>query len=178
MLNNKMKSQRRLVQHVARRFASVCSIQETPSNQGSRLIARSILTATPDLRFVPHKYHKYILPTVRRIYISQPTAQTNSENVTYLKSVISALENRTETLGETNTFLRSRVSSLEKRVAGLTQDKERLMDRCEAGLANIKNLGEKERDARHEKENLEKELESLRRKYDAMKGKYKTMKHA
>ncbi|KAI0692514.1 hypothetical protein BC835DRAFT_1357011 [Cytidiella melzeri] len=134
--------------------------------------------ATPDLRFVPQKYHKYILPTVRRVYLSQPAPQTHPENVAYLKSVISALEERTETLEGSNVSLRGRVSNLEKRVVALTQDKGRLMDRCEAGMATIQKLGEKEREARHEKEQVELDLEALRRKYESVKSKYKALKHA
>ncbi|KAI0091591.1 hypothetical protein BDY19DRAFT_885525 [Irpex rosettiformis] len=118
--------------------------------------------ATPDLRFVPQKYHKYIVPTVRRVYLSQPAAQSQPEN----------------TLERTNSSLRARVSGLEKRVTGLNQEKERLMDRCEAGIVSVRKHGERERDARQEKERLEKELEGLRRKYDAVKGKYRTLKHA
>ena len=118
-----------------------------------------------------------MIPTVRRVYLSQPATNAHPESVAHLKSVISDLEDRTETLEHTNGGLRSRVATLEKRVTGLNQDKERLMDRCEAGMANIRRLGEQERDARQDKERLEKELEALRHKYESVKVKYKTLKH-
>ena len=44
-------------------------------------------------------------------------------------------------------------------------------------MANIRRLGEQERDARQDKERLEKELEALRHKYESVKVKYKTLKH-
>lgn len=139
--------------------------------RGSLLITRPV---TPDLRFVPQKYHKYILPTVRRVYLSQP----QNQGIQQLRNTISALEDRLASFQTQNTTHKMRATSLEKRVASLAVDKERLMERCEGHMTIAKRMTEKERDACLALERAEITYQTIRRKYNELKAKYKTLKTA
>lgn len=150
----------------------VSDVPRASTNAGCMLIP--VPAATPDPRFVPQKYQKYLLPTVRRVYLSQ----AHPRGTQHLKDVISALENRAELLETQNATFRSRVAIHEKRISSLTVDRDRLMDRCEAAIVSMRHIQEKEHDARIEREKARKELEGLKRKYADMKAKYKTLKHA
>ncbi|OCH84504.1 hypothetical protein OBBRIDRAFT_741500 [Obba rivulosa] len=106
--------------------------------------------ATPDLRFVSSKHHKFIMPSVRRVFLDAPSTST-------------------KTLEETITVLTNRVRELER-------DKTLLLDRCEAALVASSTHAERERDARVQNNKLKKEVQELRGKYDAMKRKCKEIK--
>ena len=114
--------------------------------------------AHPDLRVIPKKYHPYINPSLRRVYITIDT-----------------------TVGTLN----AKVASLQRTVDALRVDKTRLMDRAEASIVKADALATKERDARAECERHKKahqrtlqELRELETKYERMKSKYKALKHA
>jgi len=106
--------------------------------------------ALPDLRFVPAKYHKFIIPSVRRVFVDAPTESTQA--------------------------LRANVTRLEERVKSLEKDKLLLMERCEASMAASSKHAEGERDARMEGERLKKEMQELRKKYEDVKRRYKAQK--
>ncbi|KAI0732152.1 hypothetical protein C8Q72DRAFT_774855 [Fomitopsis betulina] len=106
--------------------------------------------ATPDLRFVPAKYHKYIIPSVRRVFFDAP--------------------------GDSNRALKATVVRLEERVKGLESDKTLLMERCEASMVASSKHAEGERDARMECEHLRRDMRDLRKKYDSLKGRYREYK--
>ena len=95
----------------------------------------------PDLRYVPEKYHEFMSPGVRKLYVEIPA----------------------------NNQLKERVASLEARVKSLHKDNARLMDVCEANMAASTKHAENERDARQEAYKLTKEMATLRLKYDALK---------
>ncbi|KAL6300860.1 hypothetical protein BKA93DRAFT_819235 [Sparassis latifolia] len=102
--------------------------------------------AMPDMRFVPEKYHKFIIPNVRRVFLDAPL--------------------------HTSSDLQVDVTRLEGRVQELVHDKTLLMDRCEAQMAASAIHASGERDARLENEKLKMEMQKLRKKYDGLKGKY------
>ncbi|KAH9832644.1 uncharacterized protein C8Q71DRAFT_262521 [Rhodofomes roseus] len=108
--------------------------------------------ATPDLRFVPAKYHRFIIPSVRRVFVDPPA--------------------------ETTKLLKANVARLEERVRCLEQDKSLLMERCEASMAASSKHAEGERDARIESERLRKEMQELRKKYEEVKRRYKSQKES
>ena len=113
--------------------------------------------AIPDLRSVPKKYHSFILPSIRRLYI--PTA-----------------DDAAPAGPDPRRDLHAQIASLTDRVNGLMHDKMLLMDRCEAAIHARDAHAQGERDERLEKERLEREMRELRKKYDCVKGKYKALK--
>lgn len=92
--------------------------------------------------------------------------------------MITALEDRAEALEDQNATYRARVAGLEKRLAGVAADKERLMNHCESYMASLQRMQEKERDARMELVDTQKECEGVKKKYADMKAKYKALKAA
>ncbi|KAA1470169.1 hypothetical protein DENSPDRAFT_849377 [Dentipellis sp. KUC8613] len=105
---------------------------------------------SPDLEFVPRKYHMFINPSIRRVYIDLPDDQVED--------------------------LKDEVARLESSVASLRRDKALLMDRCESSMAASSKHAEGEKVARQEAQAARKELENMKRKYEAMKKKYQDLK--
>ncbi|OJT03300.1 hypothetical protein TRAPUB_6078 [Trametes pubescens] len=114
--------------------------------------------AIPDLRFVPKKYHSYILPSIRRVFIS-PNAHPDPD-----------------VAAESQRELRAQVARLTDKIDALVQDKALLMDRCEAAIRASQAHAQGERDERLAKERLDRDMRDLRKKYDGLKGKYKTLR--
>ncbi|KAL7280618.1 hypothetical protein ACG7TL_005555 [Trametes sanguinea] len=112
--------------------------------------------AIPDLRFVPKKYHPFLLPSIRRVFIS-PNAHASAD-----------VESQRE--------LRAEVARLTDKIDALVRDKALLMDRCEAAIRASQAHAQGERDERLAKERLEREMRDLRKKYECVKGKYKALK--
>ncbi|KAI9062719.1 hypothetical protein FKP32DRAFT_1573836 [Trametes sanguinea] len=112
--------------------------------------------AIPDLRFVPKKYHPFLLPSIRRVFIS-PNANASAD-----------VESQRE--------LRAEVARLTDKIDALVRDKALLMDRCEAAIRASQAHAQGERDERLAKERLEREIWDLRKKYEGVKGKYKALK--
>ncbi|TFY66078.1 hypothetical protein EVG20_g5019 [Dentipellis fragilis] len=124
------------------------------AKQDSRCIVISAtrfdLTVSPDLEFVPRKYHMFINPSIRRVYIDAPEDEVEE--------------------------LKDNVARLESSVASLRRDKARLMDRCESAMAASSKHAEGEKAARQEAQAARKEVENMKRKYEAMKKKYQDLK--
>lgn len=104
----------------------------------------------PDLRFVPPKYHVFILPSVRRVFL--------------------------DVSGQSNRQLQATATRLESRVNALLEDKRLLMERCESAMAASQKHQEGERDARLEMENLMEELRELRAKYENLNRRYRMLR--
>lgn len=96
---------------------------------------------SPDLTCVPKKYHDFIAPSVRRVYVSD----------------------------EANARLRSEVTRLQTTVDVLDRDKELLMQRCESSMAAATRAGRGENEARQKIAELEKEVLSLKAQVKATK---------
>lgn len=105
-------------------------------------------TATPDLRYVPKKYHEFMIPSVRKLYLEIPSQAK----------------------------LKTQIALLETRVQSLDRDKKLLMTKCESHISASAVYAEEERNARLAAEKAKSEVEDLKRKYDALKGKYHDMK--
>ncbi|KAI0831905.1 hypothetical protein BC628DRAFT_1310830 [Trametes gibbosa] len=118
----------------------------------------SFSIAIPDLRFVPKKYHSLILPSIRRVFISQ-SAQPDPDPAP-----------------DSHHDLRTQVARLTDKIDALVQDKALLVDRCDASIRASQAHAQRERDERLAKERLERDLRALRKKYDGLKGKYNALK--
>ncbi|KAH9940735.1 uncharacterized protein BXZ73DRAFT_98565 [Epithele typhae] len=117
--------------------------------------------AIPDLHFVPKKYHSFMIPSVRRIFIPIDVEEEPSATVVDT---------------EARHSLRAQVVGLSEKVDGLERDRALLVDRCESAQRAAQAHAQGEREMRLEKERLEREMRELRMKYEGLKGKYKMLK--
>jgi len=104
--------------------------------------------ATPDWRYVPKKYHEFMIPSVRKVYIDIPS----------------------------QAGLKNQIALLESRVKSLEKDKLLLMTKCESNMAASATHAEGEKKARSDADKAKKEVVNLRRKYDALKGRHSDLK--
>ncbi|KAG1734081.1 uncharacterized protein EDB91DRAFT_1348647 [Suillus paluster] len=100
--------------------------------------------AMPDLTFVPKKYHDFMAPSVRKLYmdIASPAP------------------------------LVAEIDELKKRVATLSRDRDALMEKCEAYMASSRQHATNEKDARLEAQAARDATSKLQIKYDALKREY------
>lgn len=120
------------------------------------------ITVTPDLEYIPEKYHRFIMPSIRRVYLDiDPNATEDSEK---------------EQLRQQLALMEQQNRALEKKSKAMHRDNCMLMDKCEV-LLNTSNVhAVRERHQRLEKERLITELMEVKKKYNALKGKYKCLK--
>jgi len=108
---------------------------------------------TLDPTFVPAKYHPFIKPALRRIYLnadpSGPSAASRQ-----LKEQLSAIKKENEDL----------VSKLK----GRDRDIKLLMTKCESNMAAASTHAKGERDARLENERLRNELDQLAERHKTL----------
>ncbi|KAF8553558.1 hypothetical protein OG21DRAFT_1509999 [Imleria badia] len=105
---------------------------------------KSFHIATPDFTFVPQKYHDFILPSVRRVYMDVPS-------VAAMTREIDALTQRLEGFVKENEHLRQRCSHYKDRLGDIESEKLTII--------------EQEAEARQQ-------FLNLRRKYDSLKTRY------
>jgi hypothetical protein len=103
---------------------------------------------TPDWRYVPKKYHEFMIPSVRKVFIEIPS----------------------------QAGLKNQIALLESRVKSLEKDKGLLLTKCESSMAASVTHAEGEKNARLDAEKAKKEMVQLKRKYDALKGRYYDLK--
>ncbi|KAF8634205.1 hypothetical protein AX15_001018 [Amanita polypyramis BW_CC] len=96
-------------------------------------------TVTPDLTYLPKKYHQYVLPAVRRVYVDNNTVQS----------------------------LQKKLAKAEGRVRKLENDQELLLKKCEGHMAASQAHASSEYDALREIERLKGKLEGLGRQMEA-----------
>ncbi|KIJ65526.1 hypothetical protein HYDPIDRAFT_75157, partial [Hydnomerulius pinastri MD-312] len=100
--------------------------------------------ASPDFAFVPKKYHDFILPSVRKIYMD-----------------VSSLASLTE-----------EVEILTSRLQTVARDKTALIERCQRYKDAIDEIAGREDLARTEAEDARNEAAEIKRKYESLKKKY------
>ncbi|KIJ06936.1 hypothetical protein PAXINDRAFT_91239, partial [Paxillus involutus ATCC 200175] len=100
--------------------------------------------ATPDFAFVPKKYHDFILPPVRKIYMD-------------ISSV---------------TALRQEVERLTHRLERLTKEKEDLLERNDGYIYALEENVEQKNAALEEAEEARQEAAYIRKKYEFLKEKH------
>lgn len=108
-----------------------------------------------DPTFVPAKYHPFIIPGLRRIYLnadpSRPSAASRQ-----LQEQLSVLKKENE--------------DLVSKVRGRDRDIKLLMAKCESNMAAASTHARGERDARLENERLRREMNQLAERYKALQG--------
>ncbi|KDQ61476.1 hypothetical protein JAAARDRAFT_76568 [Jaapia argillacea MUCL 33604] len=104
---------------------------------------------TPDLAFIPKKYHVFIQPPIRKIYLDIPAETVD---------------------------LHEKIARLEARVLSLETDKAKLMDKCEAQIAKANHFAEGERKARMEAEVKGNQLKAVSHYYEEVRIKYNGLK--
>ena len=100
----------------------------------------------PDMSIIPNKYHTFISPPLRRVFLDAP----GHNSYAMIKN------------------LNAEISALKERVTSLKRDKDRLEDRCQSAQSTVAALRLKERKARLALEDKQ-NLNSFRAKYDALK---------
>jgi outer membrane murein-binding lipoprotein Lpp len=107
------------------------------------------LPVWPDMSIVPRKYHAFMMPSLRRVYLGD-----GEDNKARIES------------------LSTEISTLKARVGALHRDNGLLMGRCESAHSTISRLALAERDARLALNKATKDLrlanqtlESLRKEY-------------
>lgn len=101
-------------------------------------------TATPDFAFVPQKYHDFILPSVRKIYMDIPSVAATTRE-------IDALTKRLEGFAKENEHLRQRCMGYRRRLEDMESEKCAII--------------EQEGEARQEALDLRKKYDSLKKRY-------------
>ncbi|KAG1907958.1 uncharacterized protein F5891DRAFT_220969 [Suillus fuscotomentosus] len=96
--------------------------------------------AMPDLSFVPKKYHDFMVPCVRKLYLDIASPAP----------------------------LVAEIEQLKTRVAALSRDRDALMERCEAHMAASRQYATNEKDARLEAKAAREATSRLQVKYDAL----------
>ncbi|KAI0280860.1 hypothetical protein BC826DRAFT_924056 [Russula brevipes] len=111
---------------------------------------------TPDMSIVPKKYHVFISPPLRRVFLGDSPVAEDS--------------------GAIEEGLRAEIAVLDARVASLRRDKDLLMDRCEAAQSAVARLTTDERAARLARDKAREDVylanvkfEKLRVECDALK---------
>ncbi|KAF9224052.1 hypothetical protein BS17DRAFT_780395 [Gyrodon lividus] len=101
--------------------------------------------ATPDFAFVPQKYHDFILPSVRKIYMDIPSVTT----------------------------LTREVEVLTHRLECLARDKEDLLERCERYRYALEGTAAQKDAALEQAEETRREAADMRKKYESLKKKHR-----
>jgi hypothetical protein len=101
----------------------------------------------PNLAYIPKKYHEFMLPATRRVYLDTPQ----------------------------NSDLKRHIEGLEQRNKLLEKDKVLLMEKCEENLARIKTHTLGERNAVKEAQEARKEARKMREMYEELKTKFEEL---
>ncbi|OJA08070.1 hypothetical protein AZE42_02232 [Rhizopogon vesiculosus] len=102
--------------------------------------------AMPDLSFVPEKYHDFMVPSVRKLYMDIPSTSP----------------------------LIAEIEQLKKRVATLSRDRDTLMEKCEGYMAASHRYADEERAARMQARAAEDGKSQMQEKYEDLMKKYGT----
>ena len=101
----------------------------------------------PDMSIVPKKYHDFISPPLRRVFLDAQEDKSRAE-----------------------------IAALKERVESLIRDKVLLMDRCDSAQSALTRLRADERDARHTCRSVradalrdKEELNRLKAEYNGLK---------
>jgi len=117
---------------------------------------------TLDPTFVPAKYHPFIIPALRRIYLNADPSQSSATS-RQLQEQLSAIKKENEDL----------VSKLK----GRDRDIKLLLTKCESNMAAASTHAKGERDARLENEQLRNELDQLAERHKALQVKLSEREH-
>lgn len=124
----------------------------------------SVLNQPPvtlDPTFVPAKYHPFIIPGLRRIYLNADPSRSSASRE--LQEQVSALKKENEDLAS--------------KLRGRDRDVKLLMAKCESNMAAVATHSKGERDARLENERLRREVSQFTERYKALQAKLYEREH-
>ncbi|KAH9027765.1 hypothetical protein EDB84DRAFT_1400925 [Lactarius hengduanensis] len=108
---------------------------------------------TPDMSMIPKKYHVFISPSLRRVYLG------DGEDTS--RALIDDLN--------------TEITLLKARVGTLRRDKDLLMDRCEAAQSAVSRLTSDERNARLELVKAKEEARLANVSFESLKVVYRSL---
>ena len=117
---------------------------------------------TLDPTFVPEKYHPFIIPSLRRIYLNADPLRPSAAS---------------RQLQEQNLALKKENEDLVSKLKGRDKDVRLLMSKCESNMAAASTHAKGERDARLENERLRTEISQLAERYEALQVKFSEQEH-
>lgn len=112
---------------------------------------------TLDPAFVPEKYHPFIIPSLRRVYLNVDPSRSSAAS-RQLQEQLLALKKENEDL----------VSKLK----GRDRDIKLLMTKCESNMAAVSAHAKGELDVRLENERLRNEMGKLAERYRVLQAKF------
>ena len=110
-----------------------------------------------DPTFVPAKYHPFVIPALRRIYLNADSSRSSAAS-RQLQEQLSAATKENEDLAS--------------KLKGRDRDIKLLMAKCESNMAAASTHATRERDARLENERLRCELDQLTERHKALEAKF------
>jgi len=117
---------------------------------------------TLDPTFVPEKYHPFIIPSLRRIYLNADPLRPSAAS---------------RQLQEQNLALKEDNEDLVSKLKGRDRDIKLLMSKCESNMAAASIHAKGERDARLQNERLRNEMSQLAERYEALRVKISEQEH-
>ena len=117
---------------------------------------------TLDPTFVPEKYHPFIVPALRRIYLSTDPSRASAAS-RQLQEQLAAVKKENEDLAS--------------KLKGRDRDIKLLMTKCESHMAAAATHAKGERDARLENERLRHEISQLAERYRTLQVKSPEREH-
>ena len=117
---------------------------------------------TVDSAFVPAKYHPFIIPALRRIYLNTDPSRSSAAS-RELQGQLSAAKKENEDLAS--------------KIKGRDRDIKLLMTKCESNMAAAATHAQGERDARLENERLRYELDQLAQRHKTLQAKLSQREH-
>lgn len=117
---------------------------------------------TLDPTFVPAKYHPFIIPGLRRIYLNTDPSRSSAAS--------KLLQEQLLALGRENEDLASKLK-------GRDRDIKLLMTKCESTMAAVTAHIKGEREARLENERLRCEMDQLAERYKALQVEFSEREH-
>jgi len=115
-----------------------------------------------DPTFVPAKYHPFIIPALRRIYLNADPSRSSAAS-RQLQEQLSAIKKENEDLAS--------------KLKGRNRDIKLLLTKCESNMAAASTHAKGERDARLENERLRDELDQLAERHNALQAKFAEREH-
>ncbi len=112
-----------------------------------------MVPVTPDMSMIPKKYHVFISPSLRRVYIG------DGEDTS--RALIDGLN--------------TEITLLKARVGTLKRDKDLLMDRCEAAQSAVSRLTIDERTTRLELTKAKEDARFAKQNFESLKTAYRSL---
>lgn len=134
----------------------------SPRSSSFRHGTKMTLTVNLDPTFVPEKYHPFVIPALRRVYLNTDPSRTSATS---------------RQLQEQLTALKKENEDLTSKLKGRDRDMRLLMTKCESSIAAATAHAKGERDARLESERLRHEMNQLVERYRTLQVRFSEREH-